>query len=90
MKDLSENIKPLLGLIIVIGVLLYFFLITWLFRNNPNVLSQVIIAMVGILGVVTGYYFGYSQGAAKKDDTIAALQPTQPNVGTANNVEIKN
>lgn len=89
MKNLQDNIKPILALIIVIGGLLYFFMITYLFRNNINVLSQVIIAMVGTLATATGYYFGYSQGAAKKDDTIAAQQG-QPNVGTAEKVEIKN
>ena len=72
MKSLSDNIKPLLALILVVGCLSYLFMITFIYRGDSNVLSQALIAIVTALSTATGYYFGYSQGAAKKDEVIAS------------------
>ena len=88
MKSINDNIKAILALIIVISCFGYFFMITLLFQNDHTILSQVIIAVVGALGVATGYYFGYSQGAAKKDDTIASQQ-ANPVVTNADTVNVK-
>lgn len=67
---LSDNIKSVLALIIVIGAIGYLFMITLLSTDN-TVRSQALIAMVGLLSGVSGYYYGYSQGASKKDEAQA-------------------
>ncbi|MNG37754.1 hypothetical protein D3C84_1252010 [compost metagenome] len=46
--------------------------------------DQITIAIVGILGVVGGYYFGSSQGSAKKQDTIDAMQNQTLGIGGSN------
>jgi hypothetical protein len=71
MKTISDNIKSILAIIIVSSVILYLFMITWLVADN-TVRSQALIAMVSLITGVTGYYFGHSQGASKKDEAQAA------------------
>lgn len=92
MKTFSEHIKPILALILVVGCLAYIFMITFIHKGDSNILSQALIAIVTALSTATGYYFGYSQGAAKKDEAISniASQPTitsaeTVNVNTTNN-----
>lgn len=73
MKLLIDNIKPILALLIVVMTYVIFIMILIVYKSDINVVSQVVIAVVGGFGVATGYYFGYSQGASKKDDTIAKI-----------------
>ena len=68
---LNANIKPLLGLVIVVGVITYLFMVT-IISKDTTVRSQALIAIVAMGTSVAGYYFGYSQGASKKDDVIAS------------------
>lgn len=74
---LNANIKPLLALIIVSGVIGYLFMVTLLSEDN-TIRSQALIAIVALGTAVVSYFYGYSQGAAKKDDTLNAIaqQPT--------------
>lgn len=71
MKTLSDNIKSILAILVVTGGESYLFMVTLISTDN-TVRSQALIAMVGLLTGVTGYYFGYSQGASKKDEAQAA------------------
>lgn len=86
-KSIADNIKPLLALILVVGCLSYIFMITFIYRGDSNVLSQSLIAIVTALSTATGYYFGYSQGAAKKDEVIAS-QTTTPTIQNAETVNV--
>jgi hypothetical protein len=70
MKTISDNIKSILAIIIVVLAFGYYYLVAFFGVVN----DQITIAIVGILGVVVGYYFGSSQGSAKKQDTIDNLQ----------------
>lgn len=67
MQKLQESIKPILAFTIVILGFAYFFLTTFT-GVKPN--DQILIAIVGLLGAATGYYFGNSSGSAKKDEII--------------------
>jgi hypothetical protein len=69
---LSNNIKSICALIIVIGVIGYLYMIT-LISTDTTVRSQALIAMITLGTGVTAYYFGYSQGASKKDEAQAQL-----------------
>lgn len=70
MKALQDAIKPILALTIVLLGFAYFFTcLIMQVKGDP----QVTIAIVGAMGVATGYYFGASTGTAKKDETIANL-----------------
>lgn len=82
---LNDNIKPLVGLLIILGVLTYLFMVT-LISNDNTIRSQALIAMVGLGTSVAGYYYGYSQGASKKDEVIASqtASPTITNADTVN------
>jgi len=73
MKTVFENIKQVLALIVVISTYAIFFMVLLKYQTDNNAVSQVIIAVVGGFGTATGYYFGYSQGAAKKDETINTM-----------------
>lgn len=68
MKTLSENIKPILALLIMVSGIAYIFAIS--FSTTSNNVDQGIIAITALMAGISGYYFGYSSGAAKKDETI--------------------
>lgn len=67
MKNFSDNIKPILALTIIILGFAYFFMTTFT-EIKPN--DQILIAIVGIMSLAGGYYFGSSSGNAKKDEII--------------------
>ncbi|WP_144893747.1 hypothetical protein [Flavobacterium tiangeerense] len=69
MKKLSDKIKPIIAIVIVMMSFTYFFVSTFLGKENP----QILIAIVAALSGVIGYYFGSSSGSAKKQDTIDKL-----------------
>ena len=79
MKTVFDNIKPILALIVVICTYAIFFMVLLKYKTDNNAVSQVIIAVVGGFGVATGYYFGYSQGASKKDEIIHS-NSSSPNI----------
>jgi len=66
---LSDSVKPILAFTIVVLAFAYFFLTTFT-GVKPN--DQILIAIVGVMGLATGYYFGNSSGSAKKDEIIQA------------------
>lgn len=76
MKVISDNIKPLLALLVVLMGFGYFFTTT-LSDIKPN--DQVLIAIVSLMTGAMGYYFGASTGTAKKDETINNLIEKQKN-----------
>lgn len=87
MKTVFENIKPILALFVVTCTYAIFFVVLFRYSQDNNAVSQVIIAVVGGFGTATGYYFGYSQGASKKDDTINSLQD-KPIINNSENTTI--
>lgn len=89
MKILFDNIKPVLALLVVVCTYAIFFMVLLKYSTDNNAVSQVIIAVVGGFGTATGYYFGYSQGASKKDDVISSMS-TQPNIENSENTLIVN
>ncbi|MBB1195067.1 hypothetical protein DNC80_15485 [Flavobacterium sp. SOK18b] len=66
MKKVLENIKAIIALFIVFFSFSYFFITTFFGKENP----QILIAVVGALSLVIGYYFGSSSGSAQKQETI--------------------
>jgi ABC-type enterochelin transport system permease subunit len=67
MQKLSDQIKPILAMSIVLLGFIYFFMTTFT-ETKPN--DQILIAIVGLMGGASGYYFGSSSGNAKKDEII--------------------
>lgn len=74
MKQISNHIKPVIALMIVVLSFAYFF-INMFNHTKPN--DQILIAVVGMCGTVIGYYFGTSTGNSKKDETIQELAKKQ-------------
>lgn len=70
MKTISDNIKSIMSLIIIFFTYAIFIVLIIICKADNAILSQILIAIVSGF---TGYYYGYSQGAAKKDDAQAAL-----------------
>ena len=73
MKFITDSIKPILALIIVIFTFVYFFTILIMYGKD----DQVIIAIIALTSGATGYYFGSNSGATKQADTIASLATNQ-------------
>lgn len=71
MKTLSENIKPVLAIMVVFFGFLYIYLITFL--PNKSTDSQALVAVCTFLGIALNYYLGNTTGMAKKDETINNL-----------------
>lgn len=65
--NFKDNVKPLLAFTIILLGFSYFFLATFT-GVNPN--DQILIAIVGLMSMAAGYYFGSSQGVSKKDELI--------------------
>lgn len=85
MKTISDNIKPILSVIIVVMGLAYFFMCS--IRNlKPD--PQILIAIVSMVSAVTGYHFGSSSGSTKKDEAITATMD-KPLVTNADTVNVK-
>lgn len=73
---LQENIGPLLALVTVIGTFSLFALafILKVDGANEKVLFMVIGALSSIATSVVGYYFGSSEGSAKKNKIIQKMR----------------
>lgn len=81
---LNDNIKPILGFVVLTFAFTYFF--TCSLRDlKPD--PQILIAFVGAVGTVLGYFFGSSSSSAKKDELIANNQ--SPVVSNADTVNVK-
>lgn len=65
--NFKDNVKPLLAFTILVLGFAYFFLATFT-GVKPN--DQILIAIVGLMSMAAGYYFGSSQGTSKKDEII--------------------
>lgn len=54
--------------------------------NDKEIVSQILIAVVSSLTGVIGYYYGYSQGASKKDEASINLAANSQTTTTATTV----
>lgn len=80
---LSDNIKSILSLVVTILGISYFYMCS--IRDiKPD--PQILIAIVGSLGTVLGYFFGSSSGSSKKDEVLtqATNKPVVTNADTVN------
>lgn len=87
MRFLTEYIKPIIGLFVVVLSFAYFFFTYFVGKSQAD--PQVIIAIIAALTQVLSYYYGNSQGAAKKDETIANLS-NNPIVTNSENTTVNN
>jgi len=71
MKLFTEYIKPIIAFFVVMASFAYFFFTYFIGKAQAD--PQIIIAIIAALTQVLSYYYGSSQGAAKKDETIASL-----------------
>lgn len=74
MKFSGDNVKSVLALMVIAFCFAYF-MTTTLADIKPN--DQIVIALVAFANVILGYYFGTTQGSAKKDETINELTKKQ-------------
>lgn len=86
MKWSPDNLKGIMALFVLACSFTYFFVIT-LFDKKAD--PQVIIAIVSANSVVLGYYFGSSQGNAKKDELLANMKPNAVTTSGDINLETK-
>lgn len=86
MKEVYENIKPVLALIAIILGFAFLFTVIIIFRNEPQLVGIALGAVIAMTGVAMQYYFGSSQGLAKANETIAnnASNSTTQNVEEIN------
>jgi len=74
MKTLSDNIKPILAVFIVLSWSVYCFLMSIL---HPEMSREIFTSMTPVVMIAVGYYLGTSTGASKKDETISDLAKKQ-------------
>lgn len=86
MKGLSDNIKSILSIMIVLFTYSILIMLILLCRDQPTVISQVLIGSISIATGMTGYYYGYSQGASKKDEAAANQLANSQTTSTATTV----
>lgn len=92
MKSFNDYIKSILGVITILAVFGYLFGITFTeVKLSKDIVPQVLIAIVAFGKDIYNYFFGSSQGAAKKDEVIAGLsETTKPAVTTSGDININN
>lgn len=71
----TDYIKPGIAIFVVVASFAYFFFTYFIGKSQAD--PQIIIAIIAALTQVLSYYYGNSQGAAKKDDTISTLAGNQ-------------
>lgn len=52
-------------------------------KGQPTIISQILIGVLSMATGVAGYYYGYSQGASKKDEAQAVLTANSKTVTTS-------
>lgn len=84
MKYISDHIKSLISLIVVIAAFSYFFFTYFIGKAQAD--PQIIIAIVGALTTVINYHLGSSNSSSKKDALIStmATNPATQNVDEIN------
>lgn len=79
---LSENIKSILTLFLALVIEAFLFM-AFIISNDTNTRTQVVTAQIALIVGISGYYYGYSQGASKKDEAQAALTANSQTTTTA-------
>jgi hypothetical protein len=76
---LKENVGPILALVIVIGTFALFCQAFFLRVDGANekVLFMVIGALSSIATTVVTYYFGSSEGSARKNEILQGMKEKQ-------------
>lgn len=87
MKIFFDNIKAVIGTLTVLFVFSYLFGITFSEVKLPkDIVPQVLIAIVAFGKDIYSYFFGNSQGSAKKDEIISNLNSVP--VATTNSGDV--
>lgn len=85
MKWVPDNFKGIIAAFVVLCSFAYFFFVSVrAIKADP----QIIIAIVAAMQNVLNYYFGSSQGAAKKDQLISDLSNGNPAVTGSGDINI--
>lgn len=71
MELLRIIIAPVLALLLIVGTLLVFILVLFIEVANDKLLYLILGSLTSLATTVTGYYFGSSEGSAKKTDLLA-------------------
>lgn len=70
MKEIYENIKPILALIALIMGYGFLFTVIIMFRNEPQIVGIALGAAIATTAMAMQYYFGSSQGLSKANESI--------------------
>lgn len=74
MKWLPANLKGFLGILTLIFVFGWLIAVTFLpVKVDKDILAQILIAIVAFGKDIYNYFFGSTQGSAKKDEMIASM-----------------
>lgn len=69
---ISDNIKSLLTLFLAFTIEAFLFM-AYIITTDTNIRTQIVTAQIALMVGMSGYYYGYSQGASKKDEAQALL-----------------
>jgi VIT1/CCC1 family predicted Fe2+/Mn2+ transporter len=79
---INVNIRPLLGITVLVVSFIFFFLLV--FRKSSltgigeNILFTILGAVIGNLNTILNYYFGSSSSSSEKNDIIKTLKDERP------------
>lgn len=89
MKTFFDNVKPVIGILTILLVFGYLFGITFTEVKLPHdIVPQVLIAIVAFGKDIYSYFFGNSQGSAKKDEIISNLNSLPVATTTSGDVNV--
>jgi hypothetical protein len=69
-KEQTDNIVTMVVLVICFGFLAAAMIV---FQRNQNLVTQIVTAIINVLCLVTGFRWGSSRSANRKDETINNL-----------------
>ena len=90
MKTFFENVKPVIGILTILLVFGYLYGITFTEVKLPHdIVPQVLIAIVAFGKDIYSYFFGNSQGSAKKDELLATMNSLPVATTTTGDVNVE-
>jgi len=68
-----DDVRKYLSYGIALAVFFMLCAILWISRENEKIVFAVFTAVVNIMGILVGYYYGTSDGSQKKTELMKAM-----------------
>lgn len=86
----KEQFDNAITVIVIVFCFTFLWWASWIFRGSVTIVTQIITAVIGALGVVIGFRWGNSRNSNRKDETIDQLLTPSPGSTTVTTTQNNN